>query len=64
VNELCIAESISFNYFINELKMGLSKARNIALKYLLDNILSAEYIMFPDDDSSFDSVFFDNFQVF
>jgi hypothetical protein len=47
--------------FINELKMGLSKARNIALKYLLDNILSAEYIMFPDDDSSFDSVFFDNF---
>jgi hypothetical protein len=41
VNELCIAESISFNYFINELKMGLSKARNIALKYLLDNILSA-----------------------
>jgi hypothetical protein len=29
--------------------MGLSKARNIALKYLLDNILSAEYIMFPDE---------------
>lgn len=47
--------------FINELKMGLSKARNIALKYLLENNLSAEYIMFPDDDSSFDENFFLHF---
>ncbi|SEG17553.1 hypothetical protein [Flavobacterium urumqiense] len=44
--------------FIHESKMGLSKARNIALKYLLSNVISAEYIMFPDDDSSFDENFF------
>jgi hypothetical protein len=49
--------------FINEIKMGLSKARNVALKYLLDNFISAEYIMFPDDDSSFDAIFFDNFST-
>lgn len=44
--------------FIQENKMGLAKARNIALKYLLNNTISAEYIMFPDDDSSFDENFF------
>ena len=47
--------------FINEKKMGLSKARNIALKYLIINSISSKYIMFPDDDSSFDSLFFENF---
>jgi hypothetical protein len=47
--------------FIQENKMGLSKARNIALKYLFNNDISAEYIMFPDDDSSFDANFFLNF---
>jgi len=48
---------------IQETKISLSKARNIALKYLLENSISSEYIMFPDDDSSFDSVFFENFQA-
>ncbi len=47
--------------FLNEKKMGLSRARNIALKYLQANSVSSRYIMFPDDDSSFDNVFFDNF---
>lgn len=47
--------------FIKESKIGLSKARNIALKYLLNNTISAEYIMFPDDDSSFDNEFFNHF---
>lgn len=47
--------------FIQENTMGLSKARNIALKFLLSNNISSEYIMFPDDDSSFDGNFFLNF---
>jgi len=47
---------------LDEVKMGLSKARNIGLKYLKDNFISGDYIMFPDDDSSFDSVFFENFE--
>lgn len=49
--------------FIDEIKMGLSKARNIALKYLSQNTISAEYIMFPDDDSSFNQDFFINFSA-
>jgi hypothetical protein len=47
--------------FIQESRMALSKGRNIALKYLINNTISAEYIMFPDDDSSFDTNFFLNF---
>lgn len=47
--------------FIQESKISLSKARNIALKYLSNNSISAEYIMFPDDDSSFDKNFFLHF---
>jgi hypothetical protein len=47
--------------FIQENRMGLSKARNIALNYLKTNDISAEYIMFPDDDSSFDKNFFLHF---
>ena len=47
---------------INEVKMSLSKARNIGIKYLSDQKISSEYIMFPDDDSSFDEVFFNNFR--
>lgn len=42
-------------------KKSLSAARNHALNYLNDNKISANYIMFPDDDSSFDNKFFDNF---
>ena len=47
--------------FIEDSKMGLSKARNIAMHYLLNNSFSAEYIMFPDDDSSYDENFFFKF---
>lgn len=47
--------------FIQESKTGLSKARNVALNFLSQNTISAEYIMFPDDDSSFDQEFFINF---
>lgn len=48
--------------FIQECRMGLSKARNVALDYLTIKNISAEFIMFPDDDSSFDDIFFQNFK--
>lgn len=48
-------------HFIKSPRLGLSEARNIGLNYLLDNNISSEYIMFPDDDSSFDDIFFVNF---
>lgn len=47
--------------FIKETKMSLSKARNIALNHLKEYAVSAEYIMFPDDDTTFDESFFINF---
>jgi hypothetical protein len=47
--------------YLNEKKMGLSKARNIALDYLKNKNISSDYIMFPDDDSSFDKFFFINY---
>ena len=42
--------------------ISLSKARNIALQHLIQNQISYDYIMFPDDDSSFDTHFFANFK--
>jgi hypothetical protein len=42
-------------------KKSLSAARNYALNFLNDNKISASYLMFPDDDSSFDMSFFVNF---
>ncbi len=46
-------------HIININKMGLSKARNIGLNFLKENSIKSEFIMFPDDDSSFDDVFFE-----
>jgi hypothetical protein len=46
---------------LKESRMSLSKARNKALTFLYKRGHGSEYIMFPDDDSSFDAVFFDNF---
>jgi hypothetical protein len=48
--------------FIQTEKMGLSKARNIGLNYLINNNVKSEYIMFPDDDTSFDDNFIQNFK--
>lgn len=38
--------------------ISLSSARNYALGYLRENQISFEHIMFPDDDSTFNAVFF------
>lgn len=42
-------------------KMSLSKARNIGLDFLKKNNILANFIMFPDDDTVFDELFFKNF---
>lgn len=46
--------------YLNDV-ISLSKARNIALNYICSKALSYDYIMFPDDDSTFDRDFFINF---
>lgn len=42
--------------------LSLSKARNLGIDYVLVNEIKADYVMFPDDDSSFDSTFFTQFE--
>lgn len=42
-------------------QMSLSKARNMGIDYVLSNEIEADYVMFPDDDSSFDLTFFERF---
>lgn len=46
---------------LEDSKMGLSKARNIGLKHLVSNDITCDFIMFPDDDSTFDINFFKSF---
>jgi len=45
-------------------KCGLSKARNIAINYINNKGLFADHYMFPDDDSSYDSIFFEQYNNF
>ena len=42
-------------------QIALSSARNICLKYIYDNSLQFDHIMFPDDDSTYDDFFFNNY---
>lgn len=46
---------------INTEKLPLSKARNIGITHLLENNIYFDYIMFPDDDTTFDKDFFNEF---
>ena len=51
--------------FIKQIKTGrisLSAARNVGIKYVLENKINSSYILFPDDDSSFDNYFFSQFK--
>lgn len=44
---------------INEKRsLSLSLARNIALSYISKNEIHYQYLMFPDDDSTYDELFF------
>lgn len=48
-------------FFIQQSRMGLSKARNIGLDFLKKNNICSKFIMFPDDDTTFDPYFFHYF---
>lgn len=41
-----------------------SVARNIGIKYVINEKIESDYVMFPDDDSSFDSSFFKMFKKY
>jgi hypothetical protein len=57
-------ESFDFEFdflVIDTELVGLSSARNIGLDVLRENNISSRFIMFPDDDSTFDKTFFQKF---
>ena len=43
-------------------RISLSKARNLGIKYLFNYSINTDYVMFPDDDSTFDNQFFLKFK--
>lgn len=56
---------VEFVYLKQEKKHGSSVARNIALKFLFEKSnLDFKYLMYPDDDTTFDSAFFLNFEKY
>lgn len=55
-------EYVSIHYINSNELMSLSRARNIALDYVDEKMIKYRYVMFPDDDSSFDRFFFENFR--
>lgn len=62
-----LVDNVEFNsdfVFIKQIssdRMSLSAARNIGLKYVIENKINTRYILFPDDDSTFDEHFFNRF---
>lgn len=42
--------------------LGLSAARNIAIRFVVENQIMAEHVMFPDDDSLFAPSFFERYK--
>ena len=44
-------------------KLGISAARNIGIDYVKNNQLQFDFLMFPDDDTTFDNIFFRNFKT-
>jgi hypothetical protein len=56
-----INEFLTIDEILVEHTISLSKARNIALNYIFEKNIIGNFIMFPDDDNSFDISFFNNF---
>ena len=55
------SENISVKTLSVSFMLSLSSARNLAIRYILENNIEASHVMFPDDDSTFDYSFFDRY---
>lgn len=44
-------------------QVNSSKARNLGIEYVMQEGISGRFVMFPDDDSSFDAQFFERFNT-
>ena len=41
--------------------ISISEARNMGISYIINNRIISEYVMFPDDDSTYNETFFNNY---
>jgi hypothetical protein len=62
--EISILQNQATFFIINTSKISLSKARNLALQFLFKNKLQYLHLMFPDDDSTFSSIFFYSYKKY
>jgi hypothetical protein len=60
--EIRIDQYLNHEVIIIDIKkmVSLSKSRNLAIEYLLENNFSSKYVMIPDDDCWFSETFFRN----
>jgi GT2 family glycosyltransferase len=62
-----LVESIEFSSDLVHVKqimsdrISLSAARNVGIKYIFENKIKGKYVLFPDDDSTFDVHFFSRY---
>ena len=54
-------DKLDIDYITIPNQVNSSKGRNIGIEYVIHNRIHGKYIMFPDDDSTFNKDFFDNF---
>lgn len=53
--------NVTIIYIDSGKKLSLSAARNYAIKHIIKNDIKSKHVIFPDDDTTFDSSFFGNY---
>jgi hypothetical protein len=52
---------VHLEWIFPKCRLSLSRARNMAYEHLRERDIASSHVMFPDDDSSFDTVFFERY---
>lgn len=60
--DLAVRENTVVKLICSEKRIGLSVARNLGINWLTEVGIDFSYVMFPDDDSTFDKSFFERFK--
>lgn len=60
-DKITMNDKVTIHYIYESTIVSLSRARNICLDFIKRNGINSNYIMFPDDDTTFDVHFFENF---
>lgn len=54
-------DKLDVRYITIPNQVNSSEGRNLGIEYIIHNKIYGKYVMFPDDDSTFDDNFFNNF---